>query len=249
MLPTFLHVGAAKCASTWLYRTCLEHPGISVPPDNDNVNFFLSHYHRGLDWYRRTYFTAYAGEPVAGEFSNGYMLSDIALERIAAELPGVKLTMTVREPVERAYINWAYEKRKRKWTPEQGVRIDMVFHPNRWQFFRQWVEPSLYGAALQRILRFFEPGRVLVLFLEDLTADPRAFLGRFFDFVGADPEFVPTMVEQRINDDQQNESLACCPAELRTELSRATRSDVLQLQELTGRDLSHWLDRHRQAVG
>jgi hypothetical protein len=57
---------------------------------------------------------------MVGEFSNSYMLSDAALERIAADLPGVRLTMTLRDPVERAYIGWAYEKRRRGWTPEQG---------------------------------------------------------------------------------------------------------------------------------
>ena len=66
MLPNFLHIGAAKSASTWLYRVCLEHPDIFVPPDADNVNFFLSTYHRGLNWYEETSInlSSYAGDIV-----------------------------------------------------------------------------------------------------------------------------------------------------------------------------------------
>ena len=244
MLPTFLHIGAPKCASTWLWRMCLEHPEVYAPPEADNVNFFLSTYHRGMQWYEETYFGAYAGEPVAGEFSNSYALSDLALERIAADLPGVRLTLTVREPAERAYINWAYEKRKRGWTPEQKVDIALAFHPNRWQFFRRWVEPSLYGAALQRLLRYFPRERLHVMFLDDLCADPGEFLRSYFTFVGASTDFVPGILHQPVNGDREGEDVALCSDELRAELAAATRSDVLLLQKLTGRDLSHWINRY-----
>ena len=48
MRPNWLHIGAAKCASSWLWRVCIEHPDIYVPtehrPDQpDNVNFFTVH--------------------------------------------------------------------------------------------------------------------------------------------------------------------------------------------------------------
>ena len=241
MLPTFLHIGAPKCASTWLWRMCLEHPEVYAPPEADNVNFFLSTYHRGMQWYEENYFGAYAGEPVAGEFSNSYALSDLALERIAADLPGVRLTLTVREPAERAYINWAYEKRKRGWTPEQKVDIALAFHPNRWQFFRRWVEPGLCGAALRRVYRLFPPACVKVLFHEDLEADASAFLSEFFAFIGADSAFRPPSRDERINPDREGEDVRHCPQDLRRELRRAVRDDVLLLQELTGRDLGHWL--------
>ena len=234
MLPNFLHVGAAKCASTWLYRACREHPDVYVPPRHDNVNFFLSQFHRGVDWYAETYFGGYGGESACGEFSNSYMVSDLALERLAAHLPDARLTLTVRDPVERAYINWAYERRKRKWTPEQGVDIALAFHPNRWQFFRRWVEPSLYGAGLRRILRHYRRDRILVLFLDDLRGDPGAFLRRFFEFTGADGSFEPSIIHQRVNPDQPEEDIACCPPQLRDELAHATRDDVLLLQELNG---------------
>lgn len=220
---------------------CLEHPEVYAPPGADNVNFFLSTYHRGLEWYEEAYFGEYSNERAVGEFSNSYIVSDMALERIAHDLPDVRLTLTVREPVERAYINWAYEKRKRGWTPEQKVDIDLVFHPNRWQFFRRWVEPGLCGAGLRRVYRLFPPQRVKVLFYEDLVRDARAFAREFFTFIGVDGGFVPPSIDQYINPDLEDEGVDHCPADLRAELKRAVRDDVLLLQELTGRDLGHWL--------
>ena len=50
MLPDFLHVGSGKCASSWLWEVCKEHPEIFVPLQRyDNVNFFTVRYHKGLD--------------------------------------------------------------------------------------------------------------------------------------------------------------------------------------------------------
>ena len=79
-----------------------------MPDAPDNVNFFTVHYHRGLEWYERTYFSRYAGEPVLGEFSNSYMCYPPALERIARDLHDVRLTLTLRNPVERYYLSWAH---------------------------------------------------------------------------------------------------------------------------------------------
>ena len=108
MTLDFLHTGAAKAASTWLYQACLEHPEVYVPPNNDNVNFFLVHYHRGLDWFRTEYFADRKSEEVGGEFSNSYMLSDVALRRIELDLPDVRLSCLLRNPIERAYLHWAH---------------------------------------------------------------------------------------------------------------------------------------------
>ena len=82
MLSNFLHIGAAKCASTWLCRAYQEHPEMCVPTDVDNPRFFLEDYHRGFDWYKKTYLSHWAGERVLGETSNSYMVSERALERI-----------------------------------------------------------------------------------------------------------------------------------------------------------------------
>jgi hypothetical protein len=92
VLPNFLHVGSAKAASTWLYQACLEHPEVYAPPRNDNLNFFVVHYHEGLNWYRERYFAEWRGEKAAVDFSNSYLISELALQRIARDLPEARLT-------------------------------------------------------------------------------------------------------------------------------------------------------------
>src|SRR5688572_24531671 len=80
-LPNFLHIGAPKAASGWLWRVCKEHPEIYVPTKPDNVNFFTVAYHRGLDWYSQSYFNEFAGQPAVGEFSNSYYTFEPAMQR------------------------------------------------------------------------------------------------------------------------------------------------------------------------
>ena len=109
MLPNYLHIGVAKGASTWLWTVFKDHPEIYAPEKPDNVNFFTVHYHRGLKWYEETYFSAVKGEKAVGEFSNSYIVFSPAMERIAEHLPQVKLTMTLRNPVQRAYLRRMYE--------------------------------------------------------------------------------------------------------------------------------------------
>ena len=104
MLPNFVHVGVNKAGTTWLWQVCREHPDIYVP-ETKPVNFFLADYHRGIDWYESTHFKAWNGEKAVGDQSNGYVLNERALERIARHLGRAKIMMTVRPPIERSFVH------------------------------------------------------------------------------------------------------------------------------------------------
>jgi len=246
MLPNFLHAGASKCASSWLWRVCIEHPDIYVPDPPDNVNFFTVGYHRGLEWYERTYFADWNGEKAVGEFSNSYMIFEPALQRIARHLPDVRLTMTLRDPIRRAYLSWAHVHRKGKYgfDPARGIGIpfEKALHHHGHQYFRAWLAPGFYAWHLERMRRYFDPGRMLVMLHEDLYADPEAWLQRFFEFLEVDADFRPELIGKQVNPDVPGsdpyESLS---PELIDELRDIYREDVEQLQEMLGRDLSHWL--------
>lgn len=245
-LPDFLHIGAAKAASSWLWRVCQEHPDIYVPETPDNVNFFTVHYHRGLTWYERTYFADCKGEQAIGEFSNSYMVFAPAMERIARDLPGVRLTAILRNPGERAFLSWAHGHLKGKPTGLDarrgiGVPFDRVLHHHGHAFFRMYVDPGFYARHLTRVLELIPRERVLILLYDDLCADNAECIRRYFEFLGVDAGFRPTLVERYINPDADDAKMDqwVTPA-LRQELAEVYREDREQLQEMLGRDLSHW---------
>src|SRR5262249_6973540 len=111
MLPSFLIVGAERCGTTSLYHTLRLHPAVfGTTMHKQEVHFFDTKYHRGLAWYQshfplrvRVRLAAHGMAPQTFEASPYYMFHPLAPERIYRDLPGVKLLVLVRDPVERAY--------------------------------------------------------------------------------------------------------------------------------------------------
>tara|TARA_B100001123_G_scaffold176259_2_gene202196 strand:+ start:3853 stop:4683 length:831 start_codon:yes stop_codon:yes gene_type:complete len=262
VLPNCYHIGAAKCASTWLYHACLEHPDIYSPPENDNLNFFLLHYDRGLDWYRSQYFGAVSEGKAIVDFSNAYMLSDIALDRIARDTPNARLTCLIRNPVDRAYLHWAHSYYKSSRPPADpatdsgnpldaaverpsgrtfAIPLEVVRHPNGWVWGRAWLEPGLYAAAIRRVQARFPEDRLRVFVYEDLLRSPEEFLSSYFEYLEVDPSFVPACINREINPDTEETDPARMTDDLRTQLKAFFRSDIEDLQRILDRDLSEWL--------
>ena len=262
MLPDFLHIGVAKGASTWLYQACIEHPDVYVPPENDNVNFFLIHYHNGLQWYQQQYFADYKGEKAVVEFSNSYMVSEIALERIARDLPGARLSMLLRNPVERAYLHWAHDHYKivsrkpagpsaesgvdtearEEFIIEQYLKLplEIAMHPNGWGWCRLYLEPGLYAACIGRIRERFPSEQVKIMLYEDLYADQEGFIREYYNWLGVDPDFEPPCLRSDVNPDTPETDTDRMSPGLRDFLSGFYGADISELQRMLGRDLSHW---------
>ena len=95
-----------------------QHPAMSSAALGMEVHYFDADYGRGLDWYRshfprpahaRSAAQAVGTQPVAFESSPYYMFHPLAAERIFRDLPGAKLLVLLRDPVERAYSAHAHE--------------------------------------------------------------------------------------------------------------------------------------------
>ncbi len=117
MLPGFLIVGAQRCGTTSMVRALSRHPAVFSAAQYLEVHYFDIGYDRGLAWYRshfphparaRLAARSAGAEPVAFESSPYYMFHPLAAGRIARDLPGVKLLVLLRDPVERAYSGWAH---------------------------------------------------------------------------------------------------------------------------------------------
>lgn len=248
MLPNFLHIGASKAASSWLWNVYKEHPDIYVPQSPDNVNFFTVHYHRGLEWYEKTYFGAAECAPAIGEFSNSYLCYRPALERIALHLPDVRLTMTLRDPVEAMYLAWAHVHLKNKpygFDGRQGIGIPLekCLHHHGHSWFRLYVDPRFYARHLENVYELFPRENVLVMLYDDLAEDEASFLRRLYEFLEVDPGFESSLIGTDVNPDAPDADVERDLApEFRAELREAFRPDVERLEEMLERDLSGWLE-------
>ncbi|QSB06958.1 sulfotransferase domain-containing protein [Natronoglycomyces albus] len=118
MLPGLLICGGQRCGTTSLYRALASHPVVLKAILHKGVHYFDTSYHKGLDWYRAHFPTRATAtrigdhtgvSPVAFESSPYYLYHPRAAARIAKDLPGVKIIVLVRDPVERAYSHHAHE--------------------------------------------------------------------------------------------------------------------------------------------
>ncbi len=118
MLPGFLIVGAQRCGTTTMYRALSQHPYVLKAVLHKGVHYFDVAYDRGMDWYQahfplkaraRWIGRAHGASPLTYESSPYYMFHPLAGERIARDLPGVKLLVLVRDPVSRAYSAYTHE--------------------------------------------------------------------------------------------------------------------------------------------
>src|SRR5437773_5780230 len=112
-LPDFIIGGAPRSGTTWLYELLDRHPEVYMAkPVRPEPKFFLVDelYERGIQHYFDTWFAGAAAYAAAGEKSTNYLESAAAAERIARDLPSVKLVFILREPAHRAYSNWMWSR-------------------------------------------------------------------------------------------------------------------------------------------
>ena len=117
MLPDLVIVGAQRCGTTTLFSALSEHPSL-LKAARKEVHYFDVAYDRGVAWYRAHFaLTARAKwieratgiTPIAFEASPYYMFHPLACDRIARDLPEVKLLVLIRDPVQRAHSAHAHE--------------------------------------------------------------------------------------------------------------------------------------------
>jgi hypothetical protein len=218
VLPAFLIIGAQRCGTTSLYRALARHPLVLKPVLHKGVHYFDVAYHKGMSWYQGHFpllATAnrlqrrYGSRPLAFESSPYYMFHPLAAPRIAWDLPGVKLIVLVRDPVERAHSAHAHEL-ARGFETESSFERAVALEEERLAGEAEWLRASPYGVShahrhhaylargryaeqLARLELLVGRERLLVLDSHRFFASPEAVYDRVLDFLGlpriGDPRF------------------------------------------------------------
>jgi Sulfotransferase domain len=255
LLPDFVIPGAAKAGTTSLYGWLSQHPFVR-PASQKEVHYFDYSYYRGDDWYRshfplerdRIAFQAEHGRPfLTGEASPSYITHDWAPERLAGRLPEVKLLITLRNPVDRAYSQYqmtrreeqepfesfmeAVEAEEARLAPELArTRVDRRYS-SWWIGCWSYKMRSRYAEQLERWLELFPREQFHILTLEELASDPQGTLDRVHEFLG--------LPSHRYEDLEplHTATYGAITPEVRSWLTEYFRPHNQRLYELVGRDL------------
>jgi hypothetical protein len=249
-LPTFIIIGAQKSATRWLRVNLGRHPEIFTAPTE--VGFFhLPRRYRelGVDWYR-TRFDGWAGEPIVGESTPGYMMlwnhPDEVAARIAETLPDVRLLAVLRNPIDRAQSALVHHMTRERIRPDTRL-VDYVWEASQDDDWMGVIGGGLYAKSLQPFIERFG-SQLLVLLHDDVVADPSDVFDRARQHVGASGGYVPDHVGEVVysNQARQGSGAQSAPAAVplspadRRELFEHFRDDVKQLEDLLDRDLNLW---------
>lgn len=262
VLPDFLVIGAAKCGTTSLFDWVCEHPHVSRPSTDGRARkellYFDYNFHRGVDWYRRHFpleqerdeFEREHGRPfVTGEATASYLTGHWVPGRVRRVLPDVKLIVTLRNPVDRAYSAFQMSRRERLEECESfeeaialeaerlAGELDRVHSDPRYNpplppplGYWSYLHRSRYAEHVARWLEVFPREQLLFLEFEDIVADPASALDRVHAFLGLAPHRGGEL--RKLNAGAYTEM----NPRTRTELVEHFRPHNQRLRELTGID-------------
>lgn len=206
--PDFLIIGGKRCGTTSAYNYLLRHPLVRpLVPRAAKIKgtyFFDVHYGRGLRWYRSHFPTRWVTGPgaVTGEASPYYLGHPLAAERAARAVPGARIVVLLRDPVDRAYSHWREQVRRgrevldfpaalaaedrRLAGEEERLRTEPGYYSRAHEHFA-YLSRGRYAEQLPAWTDRFPAERRLVLRSEDLYADPAGTYAELCRFLRLPP--------------------------------------------------------------
>lgn len=265
MLPNFLGLGANRAGSTWFAHNLMRHADVFVPRGKE-LHFFDKEFDKGLVHYEAQ-FADWSGERAVGEVTPAYLYAEDAPFNIHRSLPGVKLFVSLRNPVDRAYSQYWRMKATgglaEEATFEEALESkDIILRNGR------------YHEHLSRYYEYFGRQDLLVLVFEKIRTDPGSLLTELFTFLEVDPSLQGSYTTEPINssgslpnlgrsnplyyvqrvlnrlglyalkyriDSINRSQLPPMNASTRKALTDYYRDEIVRTEQLTGKDLSAWL--------
>jgi hypothetical protein len=248
---SFAIVGVQKAATTTFYQMLAQHPQIVNGPQKE-LRFFLEE----QDWSAPDYSTyrrpLLSGGEIAGDATPAYLFWPHAMERMRDYNPDMRVMASFRDPIERAFSQWAMERSRHSAYPDLPDAIERYGAddlPERARegrpgktLQRSLFARGLYGAQLERALPLFPASQWLLFEFRDLLARYTDHLDRATDLLGLPrfeehPELRHSMAMPGVN---QGPAPTVGAVE---GLVRRYADDLALFERLSGLDTSAWPTR------
>ncbi len=202
LLPDFIIIGTARSGTTSLYYNICQHPCV-LPAAYDELGFFDSNFHLGLNWYRSLFPTLFSKWMVkhnkkfaiTGEDTPFYIWSPLVAKRILKILPNVKLIVLFRNPIDRAYSNYHLGVRagSENLSFEDAIQVELnqlknneIKPENKLEKYttpRSYIAKGFYADQLKIWLKLFNDEQLFIISTEDFESKPQETLDKIYDFL------------------------------------------------------------------
>lgn len=212
----FLIIGAQKCATTTLFELLRQHPSIALPLEKE-VPFFTDPEASTSTWesFCRQQFAGRAGRQLLGKATPQYMADRGVPARIKRLMPDIKLVAVLREPVARSRSHYRMSVRRGTEAETYAAAVTRLLRPDAQargrglpppqhrrgyesesDFYLAWSE---YGRIIDGYLQHFPADQLLVLYTQELEANPGATLDRLLVFLGLEAGFRPPLLGKKVH--------------------------------------------------
>ena len=203
--PNFLIFGERRSGSTTLARWVECHPDVFLHPKMDMAYFIDKDLVGRKEWKEgkaeyakwenehsqteyQQYFDNSENKTAIGEKSADYFFWQPAHERVKKYLPDVKLVITLRNPIDRAWSMYWNERGKGREILEFedaiNVEPERVLKSDYAKLHLSYVSRGYYDESLNALYKTFSRKNVYVLILEKARIDPKKYLKEIYTFIG-----------------------------------------------------------------
>ena len=205
VLPDFIIIGTVRSGSTSLYYNICEHPSV-LPAAYDEIGFFDSNYHLGVNWYRSMFPTKKemqkieknTGYAITGEDTPFYIWNSEAAERIYKDITNSKIIAIFRNPIDRAFSNYNVGKRAGTSPEFVGITEKLSFEDaidKEIEFMKEnslqksieqrgsYLSKGHYAEQLKIWLKIFPKKQIHILSTEDMQKNPESTISEIFQFL------------------------------------------------------------------
>jgi len=202
LLPDFIIIGTVRSGTTSLYSNICQHPCV-LPAAYDELGFFDSNFHLGLNWYRSLFPTLFSKWlvkrkkqfAITGEDTPFYIWSPLVANRILKILPNIKLIVLFRNPVDRAYSNYHLGIRagSENLSFEDAIQSELDSLKNskiksdddvkKYTVPRSYIAKGFYADQLKIWLKLFKSKQLFITSTEDFESNANNTLNKIYDFL------------------------------------------------------------------
>jgi hypothetical protein len=206
LLPDFLIIGAQRCGTTSLQRYLIQHPCIA-PAFRKEVHFFDRNLKKDMIWYREHFpslpykyyvTTILRRRFMTGEATASYIFYPHAAKRVLETVPGAKLIVLLRNPVDRAYSHYQHEvslqyealsfeeaierEPERLFGEREKIVADQRYDSYPYDHY-SYLSRGLYVDQLEAWINVFPKEQIFIVRSEDFFAEPSRIFRQVLRFL------------------------------------------------------------------
>jgi len=212
MYPNFIIIGAQRCGTTSLYNYLIKHNKIFSASQKE-LHFFDLKFDKGEEWYQKQFgrkrflgkiFSKnQQNEFVTGEASPYYIFHPLTPYRISKMLPKIKLIAILRNPIDRAYSHYYFEKKlgieklsfeevikeesKRLYGETEKIKNNKFYNSFNHQNY-SYLARGKYYDQLKIWYKLFAKEQILIICSEDFYENPNLVTNNALKFLNL-PKF------------------------------------------------------------